>query len=408
MPSTDSLLTGAGLVLLGAAGGWWLARRLQRRRAEALRLRGEAVEGLRRALDLLEEGVILVDASDRVLAANAAARRLVRAPEGGGGAERPRLQELIRDEALLEAVRASAGHEVVRQQVEARDEEGAVLALALTLAPAPRGGRVLILRDERVREEIDQRRRDFVANASHQLQTPIAAIIGLLDLLDTVPEETRPTLLQRARRNAQALSNLTRDLLGLARAQDPDWKTVPQEIEVASVVEEVMDPIRAEAEGRGLEVAVSVEPPELRILVDRIAFATVLQNLASNAAAYTREGRIQVRVRPRPMGGLVLEVEDTGSGIEPEKLNRIFERFFRGDPAQSRASGGTGLGLSIVRNLLRRMGGRISVRSEPGAGSTFAVELPDHPSRPLPGAGLASFHSASSGLPGPGRGSRGS
>ena len=130
-------------------------------------------------------------------------------------------------------------------------------------------------------------------------------------------------------------------------------------------------------------------PSELEVIGDPVALETCLANLVQNAIWYTDEGSVSVRVKQREAGGVLIEVEDTGSGIATEHLPRIFERFFRADPARSRASGGTGLGLAIVKNLISRMGGRVAVSSHVGQGTCFQLELPSDPAHPLEGAGQA-------------------
>ena len=147
-----------------------------------------------------------------------------------------------------------------------------------------------------------------------------------------------------------------------------------------------MENLRERAEKKELLLELNTNPACAELIADQFSLQTVVQNLVLNAVVYTRVGTINVETSTPTPGVMCIAVRDTGPGIDPETLPHIFERFFRGDVAHSRASGGTGLGLAIVRNLLRRMGGRISVRSEPGVGSEFLVELPMNPTRPLPTA----------------------
>jgi len=254
------------------------------------------------------------------------------------------------------------------------------------LAPLGNGRRLVVLQDLRVGALVDKRRREFVANASHELKTPIAAIIGLLSLLDVVDAPKRAELLERARVNADSLANLTNDLLRLARTDDPSWKPEPKLIKVDELLGEIVGDLCERADNKGLVLELKTDPACAELIADKFSLQTVVQNLVQNAVVYTRVGTIIVETSAPTPGVMCIAVRDTGPGIDPETLPHIFERFFRGDVAHSRASGGTGLGLAIVRNLLRRMGGRISVRSEPGVGSEFLVELPMNPTRPLPTA----------------------
>ena len=375
---------------LAAAGAGAALRFRARGRAQADAARRTAAElaQLRRAAEFLEEGLLLVSAEERVVFANPAARALLGAKETIPIAAAPQVEYFAHTESLAAVLRVADAGQSSRGVVEI--EGAGRQVLEVTSAPVT-GGRLVILRDLGASEAVDRMRRDFVANASHELQTPIAALVGLLDLVETVPQAQRAALLERARRNAEALSSLTRDLLGLARAQDPDWRPTPERVAIGELVGLVLEIHGARAFEKGLELHGSVQPEGLELWVDRLSLQTVLTNLVENAVNYTERGKVAVRVSREPELGAVIEVQDSGPGIDPAIQARIFERFFRGDPARSRASGGTGLGLSIVRNLLRRMGGRIAVSSRPGGGSTFRVELPASPAQPLPGAGQAEF-----------------
>ncbi len=360
-------------------------RTLLAARKENLRLLGE-LDLHHQAFDLLQEGLLLIAPDSSLLYANPAAVALAGAGRAPVPGESLSLGDFL-PPPLSSAVGYGDPEETTRRIVELGEgEEGRVLEL--TGGPDGRGGRVLLLRDLRGPAAVDRKRRDFVANASHELQTPIAALIGLLDLCEEADPELRRELLKRARRNAQGLASLTRGLLGLARAEDPAWRPTPREQRVVEVFARVRERLGGRLpEGLLQEHCV----PDLRVLVDPTALETVLANLVDNALAYAPGSTVELRAAAGVEGGVSIEVEDHGPGIAPEILPRIFERFFRGDPARSREGGGTGLGLAIVRNLVGRMGGRIAVRSRPGEGTLFRVELPASPGRPLPGAGQASF-----------------
>ncbi len=386
-----------GAVALGALG-LWVAERRRRRAAEHesadTRARREAVQ---RSLDHLAEGVALLDDAGVLLYANPAACALLDAPSAAGqpaAAATPvgiPLTRFTPHGAVARLVEKTALEDTVRRVLELeRPGDLPDLVVQFTLAPAGPGRRLLALQDLRSDAALERRRRSFVANASHELKTPIAALIGLLDLLEDMPDSARPDLLARAQRNARSLANMADDLLQLARAEDPDWRLRLENVEVGALVREVAEELRARAAAKGLRLNCEVPVEGAMLITDPSALQTVARNLISNAIVYTEAGEVAVRVQREETGASVT-VRDTGPGIDAEILPQIFERFFRGDPAHSRASGGTGLGLAIVRNLLGRMGGRISVESHPGEGSVFRVELPAQAGRPLPGAGLAQF-----------------
>jgi two-component system phosphate regulon sensor histidine kinase PhoR len=338
---------------------------------------------LRKSLELLSEGVVLIGHRKQVLYANPAAAVLLDAEPVPEPTE-TMFSAFTRHQVLLGLAKRASIEETLRQSLEFGQDDEEPRSVEVTLAPLGGGRRVVILRDIRVGALVDKRRRDFVANASHELKTPIAAILGMLDLVDVVEDDKRGELLERARKNAVSLSNMTDDLLRLARADDPDWSPAPSLLDLDAVLQEVIDNLQERASDKELQLKLTTDPSCAELIADHFSLLTVIQNLVLNAVTYTRQGSVTVRSFAPTQGVVAISVQDTGPGIDPETLPHIFERFFRGDVAHSRASGGTGLGLAIVRNLLRRMGGRISVRSEPGVGSEFIVELPTNPTRSLP------------------------
>jgi signal transduction histidine kinase len=380
VPFLVAVVFAIGLVALALRQRFELQQTRQRLQTE----RGMSAD-LRRCFDHLSEGIVLLGVRKTVLYANPAAASLLDALPVSEPAEIS-FAAYTEHQVLLGLLRRTSAEETVRQSLEFGIEEDRLRSVEVTLAPLEHGRRLVVLQDLRAGALVDKRRREFVANASHELKTPIAAIIGLLSLLDVVDEPKRAELLERARSNADSLANLTNDLLRLARTDDPSWKPVPKLIKVDELLAEIVENLRERAEKKELLLELNTNPACAELIADQFSLQTVVQNLVLNAVVYTRVGTINVETSTPTPGVMCIAVRDTGPGIDPETLPHIFERFFRGDVAHSRASGGTGLGLAIVRNLLRRMGGRISVRSEPGVGSEFLVELPMNPTRPLPTA----------------------
>ena len=196
----------------------------------------------------------------------------------------------------------------------------------------------------------------------------------MLDLLPHMPAEKQVDLIERLQKNASSLANLVDDLLTLSRAESVASSIDVAACDVTELASEVVEKYRLKANLKKLNLELQA-PGELKIVADKLALERVMSNLVENALTYTENGGVIVRVQDGEKSW-VFEVEDSGPGIDAKHLPQLFQRFFRIDPARSRALGGTGLGLSIVRNFIERMDGTINVESTIGAGSIFRVELP--------------------------------
>jgi two-component system phosphate regulon sensor histidine kinase PhoR len=238
-------------------------------------------------------------------------------------------------------------------------------------------GTVAVFHDVTELRRLESVRRDFVANASHELQTPLTAIRGFAETLvanDLSREEVRAQL-GVILRNSERLENLIRDMRELSRVESRRVPLQPGEVDVVKLTRALLADMEPRLRERSLTASVS-DRGAVTAWADRRAVDQVLSNLLDNALKYTDPGgRITVELEAQP-DVVRVSVTDTGIGIPAEHRPRIFERFYRVDTTRSRALGGTGLGLSIVRHLVQAMGGEVYVESEPERGSTFRFTLP--------------------------------
>jgi len=318
-------------------------------------------------LAALPDAAALVDREGRVRVANAAFDTLAANARAVG--QTP--LEVTRSAELAEAVRR--GLEGTARRLEVEFQRRTYTAY---LTPLLRGEVLVLLRDVTEARRAEATRRDFVANASHELRTPIAAIGAAAETLlggaVDDPAAAR-TFVDIIARQADRLSRLTRDLLDLSRIESRQWRLEPGPVEVRRLAEQVLELSARPAREKGLELSLAV-PEDAVVRADARALEQVLVNLVDNAVKYTGAGRVAV-VAERTGSDWIVAVVDTGPGIERHHLPRIFERFYRVDAGRSRDQGGTGLGLAIAKHLVQGMGGEIGVESGAG-GSRFWVRLP--------------------------------
>jgi len=240
-------------------------------------------------------------------------------------------------------------------------------------------GFVLVLHDISELRRLERVRRDFVANVSHELKTPLTSIQGFVETLLSGAlhdEANNVRFLKTIEANVKRITSLVSDLLSLARIESGQLVINSVPVDWREVLDPVLRLREPALTAKGLVLEVRGREKPLRVRGDREAMTQVLDNLVDNAIQYTpSQGRIVVRLAAQDGRGTVA-VEDSGIGIPSADLDRIFERFYRVDKARSRAAGGTGLGLSIVKNLVVRMDGEVRVASVEGKGSTFTVLLP--------------------------------
>jgi two-component system, OmpR family, phosphate regulon sensor histidine kinase PhoR len=399
----------AGLLLLLAAWlvAWWLARALARplvrigeaardiaagrsadfpdvqvpelaHQVDALRamhhelerrfedLRREREES-RTLLEALSDGVLAADKRGVVISTNAAARHLL----GYDDTEPlPPLGELFHDRAhraLMREVLAGA-------VVEERELNFGGRVVMVSARPLAGGGTLLVLSDVTDVRRLETIRRDFVANVSHELKTPLTAIAGYAETLASESTDPQATgFAQTIVDNARRMQRLVDDLLDLSRIESGGWAPEPRPIRIDESARESWRPFAERAAARRIELEAS---DGASVNGDPEALRQIFTNLFDNALRHTAPGgRITVTTQ-RAGNAILVRVSDTGSGIGAEHLPRIFERFYRVDPGRSRLEGGTGLGLAIVKHLVEAHGGRVEAQSELGRGTTILLYFP--------------------------------
>jgi two-component system sensor histidine kinase SenX3 len=331
--------------------------------------------GIAAVLSVLSSSAVVLDSEDRVLTASSAARAF-----GLVQGEKLVVGELL---ALARQVRRDG--EITEGEIELSTSafNGRSTSFNVRVAPLGAavggGGLVLLLAEDQTESRrVEEVRRDFVANTSHELKTPVGALALLAETVEDAaddPEAVR-RFAGRMRQEAARLTHLVQDLITLNRIQAAEPIPDPFPVKVCAVVAEALDRCRMKATARGIEIAVR-GPRDISVLGDEDLLITALRNLLENAIAYSPDKtRVVVSTRFAGEDAIEISVADQGIGIPERDLERIFERFYRVDPARSRATGGTGLGLAIVKHVIAAHGGKVTVWSKEGTGSTFTLRLP--------------------------------
>ncbi|WP_216388178.1 sensor histidine kinase [Arcanobacterium phocae] len=369
----EALSFGLGLVL-GAViiGGIWLTERRIRRHRDDKELQSAKLamhEQVRLILDTLPQSYIVVDRNHRVVRSSALATAFGLAH---GQRLRPELDAIVGD-----VFASGQTRDTEFDMANRRSRHAVARRIWVRVARASADKVVVLFEDQTEKIRLENTRRDFVANVSHELKTPIGGIKLLAETISNVSDDV-----EQVRRFAQALetesdrlSQLVQEIIQLSRLQESDALTDPQIVSIDAVVAEALKRTQLEADARQIDL-VSGGEPGLTVVGDFLLLVTAVRNLLDNAVCYSNpHSRVSVVV-----SGTNTEVHiaviDAGVGISDEAKTRVFERFYRGDEARSRETGGTGLGLSIVKHVVNDHGGQVKLWSELGHGSTFTLVLP--------------------------------
>ena len=327
----------------------------------------------------MHEGIIAIDVQRRVLLANRAAAVLLDVPYQEL-LNRP-FYELVRNPFIEECVdEVFKAHRTIGREFETKRQPRRVLAVRFSwIAQFSGEAVVIVVHDVTSLRQLETMRRDFVANVSHELKTPLSSIKAYSETLRLGALEdpvNRLRFVERIEEQANRLSDLILDLIRLARIESGIVAFEVRDIRLSQIAQQRIHAFRVQAEKRSLTLELEETLPGIMVRCDEEGLATIFDNLISNAVRYTPEGgQVIVRCSSDAMMGII-EVIDNGLGIAPEHQERIFERFYRVDKARSSDLGGTGLGLSIVKHFAQSFSGQVSVSSRLGKGTTFTVRLP--------------------------------
>ncbi len=349
---------------------------------QAVQELGRRVESLARDRARMEailasmiEGVLVVDEEGRLQLVNEAARRILKLELG---AINHSYVEAIRHPGIVEHLgRALAGGETGALELSVtRDTTRTLVAQVAPVVTAGRGA-VLVMHDISELRKADLIRRDFVANVSHELRTPLTAIKGYAEALLDDPEdpEARERFVEIIHRQAERMERLVKDLLRLARLEAGQETVEVAPCDIAALVRGIVADFEPMATKKNQTMAVSVPPDAAILQTDAAKLHDIIRNLVENAVNYTPDsGAIDIGAKVAD-GRFQLTVADTGHGIAPDDLGRVFERFYRVDKSRARP-GGTGLGLSIVKHLVQVLEGEVFVENQPTGGALFTINLP--------------------------------
>ncbi|MFL5599584.1 MAG: ATP-binding protein [Gemmatimonadaceae bacterium] len=322
-------------------------------------------------VETLNEGVIALSPAHDVVRINETGRRLL-------NIDRPlpfAIDFLPREVTLRSAISlALKGTETEPEEVVIGSN-----TLSLTAKPLAGGGAVVAFFDLTPIRKLEAVRRDFVANVSHELRTPLTIVGGFAETLQDpdIPAERRAEFARMIYSNTQRMQRIVDELLDLSRIESGYWKPHPESVRVADLATEIFGRISTTGGRKGISFETRIDSGADVVYADRTALEQILVNLVENAVRHTPDGgRITIETEAARNGSIVL-VRDTGSGIPPEHLPRIFERFYRADAGRSREAGGTGLGLAIVKHLVEAHGGYVTAESVLGSGTVIRIFFPE-------------------------------
>ncbi len=352
---------------------------------EKIKMASAEKEKLEAVFTSMAEGIVVLDAKNRIDTVNRGMERMI-----------DRTGEAIVGMTPLEAFRNTPLHdalerfretrETVWQEVSLGNDHPVVMDVTISAVQGDAGGErktILVFHDVTQLKKLERVRTDFVANVTHEIRTPLTAIIGFVETLQQGAIDNRQTalkFLETIQENAQRLNRLVDDLLTLSGFELGEMTLHPESLSLPDVLDQVLAIVAARVSEKKLRIVKEIPAEAPKITADRDRLAQILLNIVDNAVKFTPPGgTLTVTASSEEKGFLTVRITDTGVGIPKGEIPRLGERFYRADKARSRELGGTGLGLSIVKHLMRAHGGRMTIDSTPGRGTTVSLTFPIFP-----------------------------
>ena len=348
---------------------------MQRRDSRMRAKQQLVIDRIQASTAALSDAVVMIDAKGRLEWWNHAAERLLglRSPDDSG----QHVTNLLRDPKFVEYFEANQ----FREPLDIASHLNLSARLQYTITHCGQGERLMVVRDTTRLHNLEQMRKDFVANVSHELRTPLTVVVGYLETLQDSDELINPRwkrALQQMQQQSQRMQNLLNDLLMLSRLENDDRNVEQHSVDISQMLKTIAQDARALSAERRHQISLEADPGiSLRGAPEELRSA--FSNLVFNAVKYTPdEGEIHIRCWQDDNGAHV-SVRDNGTGIAAQHISRLTERFYRVDSSRSTHTGGTGLGLAIVKHVLLRHNGRLEINSVVGEGSVFTCHF--HPGR---------------------------
>lgn len=325
------------------------------------------------AVSAFPDGMLILSASNNIEWSNTAANDLlgILYPRDGG----QRISNLIREPRFIKYLNQGKYEEALEITSPVRINN----TLTLQIIPFGKSDKLLIVRDVTHVLRLEEMRRNFIANASHELRTPVTVMLGYLETFSgngEISKEERKKAMNNMYKQAQRMERLVTDLLALSKLETHVLPVHKQEVKISALLASLKENAEVLANKKNITITLDADD-DLNLIGDHEELRSLFSNLINNAVLYTRDnGQVDIRWEENPAGGASLSVSDTGIGIAAQHIPRLTERFYRVDIDRSRDSGGTGLGLAIVKHVLSRHDGDLSIQSKLGEGSTFTCNFP--------------------------------